>query len=61
MASAKALRYLGRLPENQQECIRLKFQNGLSYKEISEVTKLSVSNVGFLIHSGIKTIRSMMK
>ena len=45
------------LPANQQEVIRLKFQNGLSYKEISSITKLSASNVGFLIHTGIKTLR----
>ena len=45
------------LPTNQQEVLRLKFQSDLSYAEISEVTSLSVSNVGFLIHTGLKTIR----
>ncbi|MEN8713450.1 MAG: sigma factor-like helix-turn-helix DNA-binding protein [Verrucomicrobiales bacterium] len=40
--------------------MRLKFQGDLSYKEISEVTGLSVSNVGFLIHTGIKRLRSLM-
>jgi RNA polymerase sigma-70 factor (ECF subfamily) len=45
------------LPANQQEVIRLKFQGELSYQEISQITKLSVSNVGFLIHTGLKTIR----
>lgn len=45
------------LPANQQEVIRLKFQGDLSYLQISEITKLSVSNVGFLIHTGLKTIR----
>lgn len=45
------------LPKNQREVIYLKFQCDLSYKEISEVTKLSVSNVGFLIHTALKTIR----
>lgn len=48
---------LDRLPPNQQECIRLKLQHGLSYREISGVTELSVSNVGFLIHTGLNTIR----
>jgi len=48
---------LNQLPPNQQECLRLKFQNELSYKEISEVTNLSVTNVGFLIHTGLKAIR----
>lgn len=45
------------LPDKQREVVRLKFQQGLSYKEISSVTGLSVSNVGFLIHTGVKTIR----
>jgi RNA polymerase sigma factor (sigma-70 family) len=48
---------LERLPLNQQECIRLKLQHGLSYREISGVTGHSVSNVGFMIHTGLKTIR----
>lgn len=57
---AEVLRYLDRLPDNQREVIRLKFQGDLSYKEISEVTGLSVSNVGFLIHTGIKRLRTLM-
>lgn len=48
---------INRLTPNQQECIRLKFQHGLSYREISGVTGLSVSNVGFLIHVGLKKVR----
>ena len=48
---------LSRLPENQQEVIRLKYEHGLSYREISEVTKLTVTNVGFLMHAGLKRIR----
>ncbi len=51
---------LDRLPENQREVIRLKFQGDLSYKEISDVTGLSVFNVGFLIHTGIKRLRALM-
>ncbi len=46
------------LPENQRECLRLKFQNGMSYKEISAITGLSVTNVGYLIHVGIKALRA---
>jgi RNA polymerase sigma factor (sigma-70 family) len=52
---------LARLPKNQQEVVRLKFQNGLSYREISEITRLSVSNVGFLMHTALKTLRQQMK
>lgn len=59
-AKGEVLRFLERLPENQREVIRLKFQNDMTYKEISEVTNLSVSNVGFLIHTGLKRLRVMM-
>jgi RNA polymerase sigma-70 factor (ECF subfamily) len=54
---AAVLRLIDRLPHNQQEVIRLKFQNGFSYKEISRITQLSVSNVGFLIHTAIKALQ----
>jgi RNA polymerase sigma-70 factor (ECF subfamily) len=53
----RALQFLESLPPNQREVIRLKFQGGLSYQEISRVTELSVTNVGFLIHTGIKALR----
>ncbi len=56
----EVLRLVDRLPENQREVIRLKFQSDLSYKEIAEITELSVSNVGFLLHTGIKRLRAMM-
>jgi RNA polymerase sigma factor (sigma-70 family) len=52
---------LGTLPANQQEVIRLKFQGDLSYREISRVTNLSESNVGFLIHAGLTTIREKVR
>jgi RNA polymerase sigma-70 factor (ECF subfamily) len=54
---AAVLRLLDRLPHNQQEVVRLKFQNGFSYKEISRITSLSVGNVGFLLHTAIHTLR----
>jgi RNA polymerase sigma factor (sigma-70 family) len=57
----EALRLLAALPPNQQEVIRLKFQSALSYQEISGVTGLSVSNVGYLIHTGLKTMREKMR
>lgn len=55
------LKALGRLPKAQQEVIRLKFQNGLSYKDISRITGHSVSHVGVMIHTGIKTLRQNLK
>ena len=48
------------LPKNQREVVHLKFQCDLSYKEISEITRLSVTNVGFLIHTAVRNIRQQM-
>lgn len=55
---AEILRLIDRLPANQQEVVRLKFQNGFSYKEISRITELSVGNVGFLIHTAVMRLRT---
>ncbi len=54
------MKTLEQLPENQREVIRLKFQQELSYKEISEATGLAVGNVGFLLHTGLKRLRSLL-
>ena len=55
---AQILALVDRLPRNQQEVVRLRFQNGFSYKEISRITDLSVSNVGFLIHTAVHRLRT---
>lgn len=52
---------LDRLSANQREVIRLKFQNDLSYKEIAAVTQLTVTNVGFLLHTGLKKLRALIE
>ena len=57
---ADIMRFFRRLPDNQAECLRLKFQNELSYREIADLTGLSVSNVGFLIHTGLKRLRHLL-
>lgn len=54
------LELLEQLPSRQQEVIRLKFQCGLSYKDIGQVTQLSVSHVGVLIHHGVKALREQL-
>ena len=57
-ALGQVLNILDTLPRNQREVVYLKFQGGLSYKEIGAVTGLSVSNVGFLLHTAVRAIRS---
>src|SRR4030042_90557 len=54
---ALVLALVDELSPAQREVISLKFEHEMSYKEISSVTGLSVSNVGFLIHVGLKTIK----
>ncbi len=58
--SGRAARIIGSLPERQQEIVRLKFQSGLSYREIARVMDLSVSNVGVTLHTAMKAIRRAM-
>ena len=58
---ASLFRLLDRLSPNQREVIRLKFQNDLSYQEIAEITKLTVTNVGFILHTGLKKLREIIR
>lgn len=59
-AVGEIFRLVESLPKNQREVVYLKFQCDLSYKEISSITKLSVSNVGFLIHTAVRAIRKQV-
>jgi len=52
------MKILETLPENQREAVYLRFQGGLSYQEIAEITGHSVTNVGFLLHAAVKKIRT---
>src|SRR6185436_9368814 len=57
---SQILQLVETLPKNQREVVYLKFQCDLSYKEISEITRLSVSNVGVSIHNALRTIRKRL-
>ena len=57
---ALIMHYLDRLTENQREVILLKFQQNLSYQEISDKTGLTSGNIGFLIHTGLKRLRDLL-
>ncbi len=60
-STSQVIRLMASLPPHQQEVLRLKFQHSLSYQQIAEVTTLSESNVGFLISTGLKTIREKLR
>ena len=49
-----------RLSARQQEVLRLRMHAGLSYREIADVTGLSVSNVGFHLHAAVRRLRDIL-
>ena len=57
---AHVMGYMDRLAKNQREVILLKFQQGMSYAEIRDVTGLTEGNIGFLIHTGLKRLREWL-
>ena len=49
------------LTPRHRELLRLKFQAGLSYKEIADTTGLTPTNVGFILHTTLTTLRQRLK
>jgi RNA polymerase sigma-70 factor (ECF subfamily) len=47
---------LDALEPRSRQVVRLKFNENLSYKEISERTGLSVGLIGYLLHHALKTV-----
>ncbi|HEY5742359.1 MAG TPA: sigma-70 family RNA polymerase sigma factor [Terrimicrobiaceae bacterium] len=52
---------IDQLPQLQRELVHLKFEAGLSYKEIAEATRISVSNVGLQLHTATQQLRRLWK
>lgn len=48
---------LAQLSPQQREIIHMKFEQDLSYKQISEITGLSASHVGVLIHNVVSKLK----
>lgn len=51
---------LEKLTVQQRNFIVLRFQGGLSYREIAHIADTTVSNVGFHLHMGLKQLRQLM-
>ncbi len=47
---------LNRLPEKDRKLIQLKYFEGLKYRDISERTGLTISNVGFRLNQVLKKL-----
>lgn len=54
---AMVLAAVASLPSREREVVRLKFQEGMSYREIAGVTGVTESHVGVLIHRGMGLLR----
>lgn len=51
---------VGCLSPRQQEVLRLRMQAGLSYRQIAEVTGLTIGNVGFHLHEAVRRLRDSL-
>ena len=52
---------VGQLTEQQQEVLRLRLHDGLSYRQIAEVTGLTITNVGYHLHQAISQLRTRLE
>ena len=51
---------LSRLSVRERQLVVLKVYEEKSYKEIAEITGLTVGNVGFILHTAIKKLAAML-
>ena len=51
---------IAQLPTREQEVLSLRLGQGLSYKQIAEITDLSVSHVGVILHEAVTKLRTAM-
>lgn len=56
-----AAQALSKLSDRERQLVILKVYEEKSYKEIAEITGLSVSNVGFILHTAMKKLAKMLQ
>ncbi len=56
-----ALNLLEKLPARQRQVLLLKVEQGMSYRQIGEVTGLALGTVGYLINQGLGTLARELK
>ena len=57
----RLMEHVKALPKNKQEVVRLRFHGNHSYQQISEITGLSVGNVGFILNAAMRQLREMLE
>jgi len=58
---AIVLVHLGKLHAREQQVILLRMEEGLSYREISEITGRSEGNVGNILHHAVKKLSASLR
>ena len=51
---------IAKLPTREQEVLSLRLAQGLSYRQIAEITDMSVSHVGVILHDAVTKLRTAM-
>src|SRR3972149_1179386 len=57
---SRVLELVDGLPDAEKQVLLLRFQDGLSYRDIGEVTGRTVSHVGVLLHQAVKRMREAL-
>jgi RNA polymerase sigma-70 factor (ECF subfamily) len=60
-AAARVREELARLAPHERAVLSLKVREGRSYKEIAAITRLSESNVGYLLHHAMKKLLARLR
>lgn len=58
---AAMMEVLGNLPEDQQEIFKLKFEHGMTYREISSVMEMPLSSVSVTLTKALRTMRLRLR
>ncbi len=58
---ALVLEAVAKLPANQQEAFRLKFEHGLTYREIGSVMNMPLSTVNYTIAQALAAVRERLR
>lgn len=57
----QALAFLGSIPEKYRDAIYMQYVEGLSVKEIAEITQETENNISVRIHRGLQKLRSILR
>lgn len=58
--SKRLLEGMQKLPDKYRETLLLRFQGGLSYKEVADTMGITLENTKFRIHHGLKLLRAVL-